>query len=229
MLDAGFFDRDPCQVARDLLGATLHRRLTPRSRWLRATIIETEAYYRDEKASHSSLGRTPSREPMWATPGTLYVYHSRAGDSLNVSAGGPGNAVLIKAALPPDDANVLAAMRRLNPPPGEDDDTPPRARERLCAGQALLCRSLAIARETWSGQTFHPDAFYVSAAAPPRPPALVTTRLGIRAERDAHLPYRFVHAEHGAYCSKNPLRRGVIEGRDYVWLDAGEAAPAPTH
>ena len=63
MLPAEFFARDPCTVARELLGATLWRRVGPGAPWLRAMIIETEAYYCDDKASHSSLGRTPSREP----------------------------------------------------------------------------------------------------------------------------------------------------------------------
>ena len=34
--------------------------------------------------------------------------------------------------------------------------------------------------------------------------------------RDEHLMYRFVDADYAAYCTRNPLRRGQVEGRDYL-------------
>ncbi|MFP3335892.1 3-methyladenine DNA glycosylase, partial [Pseudomonas sp. SIMBA_064] len=47
---------------------------------------------------------------------------------------------------------------------------------------------------------------------------LQTTRLGIPSGRDEHLMYRFVDAGYAAYCTRNPLRRGQVEGRDYFLL-----------
>ena len=49
-----------------------------------------------------------------------------------------------------------------------------------------------------------------------------TTRLGIPAGRDEYLPYRFVDAAFARHCTRNPLRRGQLEGRDYQCLTVEE-------
>src|SRR5690606_12722158 len=118
-LSRAFFDRESCVVARELVGKVLRRRY--RGLWLSAAIVEAEAYYLHEKGSHASLGRTPSREALFMPAGTIYMYHSRAGDSMNVSCAGEGNAVLLKAGVPVVDdvsgEDALACMRRLHPRP----------------------------------------------------------------------------------------------------------------
>ena len=126
LVDASFFDQDPAALAVGLLGKVLRRRIRLLSTrqnvdcWLSAQIIETEAYYVTERGSHSSLGMTDARKAMFMSPGTIYMYHSRAGDSLNVSTRGDGDAVLIKAAAPffdarSPEADALPVMQRLNP------------------------------------------------------------------------------------------------------------------
>jgi DNA-3-methyladenine glycosylase len=45
-----------------------------------------------------------------------------------------------------------------------------------------------------------------------------TTRLGIPHGRDEHLMYRFVDSAYAQWCTRNPLRRGQVEGRDYFLL-----------
>ncbi|MBU1860348.1 MAG: DNA-3-methyladenine glycosylase, partial [Gammaproteobacteria bacterium] len=97
-LDDTFFDRDAQIVAQALLGTVIRHCVD--GLWLSARIIETEAYYIDEKASHSSLGHSPSRRAMFMPAGHLYLYYSRGGDSLNFSVQGDGNAVCIKAGYP---------------------------------------------------------------------------------------------------------------------------------
>src|SRR5690606_41305119 len=98
-LPDSFFDRDPAQLARELLGKVIRRRLD--GLWLSARIIETEAYYLAEKGSHASLGYTVKRHPLFVEEGgTIYMYYARGCDSLNFSAAGAGNAVLIKLAHP---------------------------------------------------------------------------------------------------------------------------------
>ncbi len=213
MLRPDFFDQDARELAPALLGVVLRRRVG--ALWLAAAIVETEAYLRSERASHSSLGRTPSREPMFMPAGTLYLYHSRGGPSLNLSARGEGDAVLIKAGLPWVDERSgprsLEAMHRLNP----KRDGSARPERRLCSGQSLLCRALDLRVAEWSGRTFDPEAFYAEAG--PRPQSILQTRrLGIPAGRDEHLPYRFVHGEHADAATENPLRkRGWVEGVEY--------------
>ncbi|AMD48525.1 3-methyladenine DNA glycosylase [Bordetella holmesii F627] len=219
-----FFDRDAATLARDLLGKILRRRWG--SLWLSARIIETEAYYLTDKGSHASLGYTHKRRALFMGGGTIYMYYARGSDSLNFSARGQGNAVLIKSAFPWLDAvsgaQSLRAMQALNP----DSQGRMRAPEKLCAGQTLLCRSLGLKVPEWDAQGFDPDVFFVHDAGVAVPTIVRTTRLGIPAGRDEHLPYRFVDPAYAAFCTRNPLRRGQQAGKDYEWID-GQGAVLP--
>ena len=78
-----FFERDPREVAPDLLGKVLRHRID--GCWLEARIIETEAYLLEERGSHASLGETPSRRALFMEAGTIYMYYARGGDSFNFS------------------------------------------------------------------------------------------------------------------------------------------------
>jgi DNA-3-methyladenine glycosylase len=70
--------------------------------------------------------------------GHIYMYYARGGDSLNFSAHGPGNAVLIKSAYPWVDAlsgpDSLAQMLLNNP-----DASGRRARKSACAPARPCC------------------------------------------------------------------------------------------
>src|SRR5690606_15317345 len=92
------------------------------------------------------------------------MYHSRAGASLNVSAKGEGNAVLIKSAVPYGDdleeracQTMLSIMQALNPQKNGQQ----RNIDRLCSGQALLCRSLGLKILDWDAKQFDPERFYI--------------------------------------------------------------------
>jgi DNA-3-methyladenine glycosylase len=212
-----FFDRDACQLARDLLGKIIRRRLG--DLWLSARIIETEAYYLHEKGSHASLGYTHKRRALFMDGGTVYMYYARGGDSLNFSAGGPGNAVLIKSAYPVSDAvsgpEALARMQALSP----DARGLTRPPTRLCAGQTLLCRALGLKVPDWDAKRFDPQVFFVEDTGQSPHRLINTTRLGIPPGRDDHLRLRYVDPDYAAYCTRNPLRRGQQPGRDYDWVD----------
>lgn len=216
-LEPEFFDRDARTVARALLGKVVRHRVG--GAWLAARIIETEAYYRRERGSHASLGRTPSREPLFMPPGTIYMYYARGGDSLNFSCRGAGNAVLVKAGFPWFDAlsppSNRALMQRLNP---GTPSCPVRQDARLCSGQTLLCRSLGLKVREWSGRLPEPDRLRIEDVDDPARSIVQTTRLGIPAGRDEHLPYRFIDGRFLQHCTRNPVtRRGAREGVDYRW------------
>jgi DNA-3-methyladenine glycosylase len=225
MLETTFFDRESCAVARDLLGKVLRRRQG--DAWLAVAIVEAEAYYQRERGSHASLGRTPSREPLFMPAGTIYMYHSRGGDSLNVSAGGEGNAVLIKAGRPYFDARspetvTRPLLERNNPRP----DGGPRPLERLCAGQTLLCKALGLRIREWTGRSFDPHAFYLDDVGEVPERVVVARRLGIPLGRDEHLLYRYVDAAHARAATQNPLtRRRAREGVDHFFLAPGDPDP----
>lgn len=221
-LPQGFFDLDVGQLAPRLLGKVI--RHFHRGLWLSARIIETEAYRREEKGSHASLGLTHSRRALFMPAGTLYMYYARGGDSLNISAAGEGDGVLIKSGYPVMDeisrAESLALMRELNPAA----DGRPRETRRLCNGQTLLCRSLHLKVPEWNAQQMQPGRLIVEDDGYRPELVIQTTRLGIPLGRDEHLPYRFVDHAYAPFCTRNPLGRTREEGRDYI-LHHADAAP----
>uniref|UniRef100_A0A7C1X5S5 Putative 3-methyladenine DNA glycosylase n=1 Tax=Pseudomonas graminis TaxID=158627 RepID=A0A7C1X5S5_9PSED len=218
-LPDSFFNRDAQTLARELLGKVIRHKVD--GLWLSARIIETEAYYVAEKGSHASLGYTEKRKALFLEGGHIYMYYARGGDSLNFSAEGPGNAVLIKSAYPWVDAvsdeNALARMLLNNPDASGNVRTP----ERLCAGQTLLCKALGLKVPVWDARRFDEEQLFVEDVGQ-RPPRIIqTTRLGIPTGRDEHLMYRFVDATYARFCTRNPLRRGQVEGRDYIFIEQG--------
>jgi len=220
ILPDAFFDRDAVSLAHALIGKIIRHRVD--GLWLSARIVETEAYYLNEKGSHASLGYTHKRRALFMPAGTIYMYYARGGDSLNFSAAGAGNAVLIKGAVPWQDAisgpAALARMQALNP--AANGSTRPVAR--LCAGQTLLCRALGLKVPDWDAQRCDPEKLYVADAGA-RPETLIRTpRLGIPSGRDTHLPYRFVDPDFVKSATQNPLRRGQWEGVDYRWVTQGQ-------
>jgi len=176
--------------------------------WQAVRIIETEAYYRNERGSHSSLGRTPSREAMFMPPGTIYMYYSRGRDSLNLSCRGAGNAVLIKSGWPWVDAQSpqknLRLMRGFFPRQANGSLRPI---ERLCSGQTLLCQALDLQVSEWNCQNFDRQSFFIEDTGETPDRIIQTTRLGIPKGRDEHLQYRFIDYDYTRYCSQNPLTK----------------------
>ncbi|RMQ51288.1 putative 3-methyladenine DNA glycosylase [Pseudomonas cichorii] len=214
-----FFNRDAQLLARDLLGKVIRHKVG--DLWLAARIIETEAYYCADKGSHASLGYTEKRKALFLDGGHIYMYYARGGDSLNFSAEGPGNAVLIKSGFAwvdaLSDANALAQMQLNNP----DASGAFRAPERLCAGQTLLCKALGLKVPVWDAKRFDPQKLLVEDVGQTPELIIQTTRLGIPHGRDEHLMYRFVDAQYARFCTRNPLRRGQVEGRDYFLIPQG--------
>lgn len=73
-LPVSFYRRGGVEVARDLLGRTLCRRMADGS-ILRGRIVEVEAYDGpDDRASHASPGPTRRNAPMFRAGGIAYVY-----------------------------------------------------------------------------------------------------------------------------------------------------------
>lgn len=112
-LDRSWFDRPATELARDLLGCRIVAD-GPQG-VVGGRIVETEAYRGPEdRAAHSSRGRTPRNAVMFGEPGHLYVYLVYGlHHCLNVVAG-PGTkpeAVLIRA-LEIDEGVGIARRRR---------------------------------------------------------------------------------------------------------------------
>lgn len=214
MLSNRFYSHDACEVAKALIGKVLRRK--HKDVWLAARIIETEAYYLDDKASHSSLGYTEKRKAMFMPPGTIYMYYARGADSLNISCGNAGDAVLIKSAYPFVDTlspeENIRIMQQLNPAKNGSL----RTKETLCAGQTLLCKALNLKVKNWDKKVFDQNFFYIDDIEQTPSKIIQTTRLGINKNRDAHLHYRYIDFNYAKYCTSNPLtKRRYKEGNHF--------------
>lgn len=103
-LRRAFYARGTLEVARDLLGRTLCRRL-PDGTVLRGRIVEVEAYDGPtDGASHARRGLTRRTAPMFEAGGIAYVYRIYGmHHCLNVVTGKRGYpaAVLLRATEPP--------------------------------------------------------------------------------------------------------------------------------
>jgi len=205
-LKTSFFNQNADSVARELLGKViLHKH---QSHWLAARIIETEAYYQNEKGSHASLGYTDRRRALFMPAGTIYMYYARGKDSFNVSCRGEGNAVLIKSAFPFEAISpaALNIMKRLNPAVSGDA----RPIEKLCAGQTLLCRALNLKVPDWDQQAFDSQRLFIDDTGYQPEEIIQAPRLGIPAGRDEHLMQRYIDLAYAKYCTRNPLTQRTI-------------------
>lgn len=86
---------------------------------------------------------------------------------------------------------MITTMHTLNPLLGGRK----RAIEKLCAGQALLCRSLGLTVPTWDQKQFC-DIFYIKDVGYIPKTILLAKRRGIPKGRDEDLLYRFIMSTH---------------------------------
>ena len=135
-------------------------------------MLETEAYGRDDPASHSFRGPGARNASMFGPAGHAYVYRSYGIHlCLNV-VGQPGEAVLIRALLPAQGREVMA-MRR--------------GSTMLCNGPGRLAQALGIRPED-DGARFDGGDLSLTLADDPGP-ILTGPRIGISKAQD--LPWRF--------------------------------------
>lgn len=142
-----FFDRDPRQVAPDLLGKVLLRR--EGDLFLAGKIVETEAYLgADDAAAHSAAGKTARNAVLFGPPGYAYVYLIYGNHfCLNVSCLPEGDAgcVLIRALEPLAGIADMARLRGLH-------TAFPKSLRLLASGPGRLAKALGITRARDNGK-----------------------------------------------------------------------------
>lgn len=107
------FERDAPIVAPELLNKLLVATASDGIH-VSGRIIEVEAYTGDDPASHTFRGPTPRNAVMFGPAGHAYVYTSYGiHQCLNVVTGtsGDGQAILIRAVVPIDGIERIAARR----------------------------------------------------------------------------------------------------------------------
>jgi len=141
-LSQEFFDTDPRNVARALLGKLLVRRTV--NGMLVGRVVETEAYLgTGDDAAHAVSGRTARNFVLFGPPGFAYVYFVYGNHyCLNVSClpdGVPG-CVLFRALEPVSGIDEMAKARgiAIN---GEND------LKKLSSGPGRMCEALGITRD----------------------------------------------------------------------------------
>jgi len=125
------FERPAHEVARKLIGVTV---LVD---GVGGRIVETEAYDREDPASHAFTGRSERNFAMFGPPGHAYVYRSHGLHwCLNFVCmeDGHGAGVLIRALEPVKGLDAMHARRKF-------DDV-----HILCAGPGRLCQAMAVTR-----------------------------------------------------------------------------------
>jgi DNA-3-methyladenine glycosylase len=113
ILPERFYNRNVVDVARDLLGKRLVRRLD--GQYISGIIIETEAYDgMQDLACHARVGKTKRNAVMFGAAGRAYVYFTYGMHwCLNVVTGKQDYpaAVLIRAIEPQDGVAIIAENR----------------------------------------------------------------------------------------------------------------------
>lgn len=143
-------------------------------------IVETEAYDREDPASHSFSGPTPRNAAMFGPPGCAYVYRSYGMHwCLNFVCreAGHGAGVLIRALAPTDGLELMRQRRGL-------DDL-----RLLCAGPGRVGQALGISRD-YNGLPLDQPPFELLAPEPGLAvPVVAGPRVGISKAVDQ--PWRF--------------------------------------
>ncbi|MEW6637020.1 MAG: DNA-3-methyladenine glycosylase [Actinomycetota bacterium] len=175
-LEPDFYDRDPREVAVDLLGCVLVHD-SPEGR-ASGVIVETEAYRSDDPACHAYRGPTMRNRNLFGPPGVAYVYLSYGMHYLinAVCEGeGTGSAVLIRALRPLEGVPLMVRRR------GREDG--------LCNGPGKLAQALGVDRAL-DGCCLICGRLAVYPGEEPSGEIIATTRIGI--SRGTELPWRYL-------------------------------------
>jgi DNA-3-methyladenine glycosylase len=192
LLPREFFNRDPREVAPELLGKLIVRK---KGRKLVAgRIVEVEVYLgADDAAAHAAAGRTARNDVLFGPPGHAYVYFIYGVHyCLNISCMPEGEAgsLLIRALEPVAGMEEMAAARGVR----DFDPNSISDLHKLLSGPGKLCQALAITRPRDNGKDLlSPGSdLQVRDDSSAQPKVRTTARIGIT--KSAEMPLRYLIA-----------------------------------
>lgn len=175
-LSSAFYDRDPREVAVDLLGCVLaHRSPDGLSA---GVIVETEAYRPEDPACHAYSGPTLRNRTIFGAPGLAYIYLSYGTHHLInavCESAGVGSAVLIRALQPIEGLDLMSRRR------GRENN--------LCNGPGRLTQALGVGIG-FDAHNLSKTPLTILSSEVPAGEIVATTRIGI--SRGADLPWRYL-------------------------------------
>jgi DNA-3-methyladenine glycosylase len=173
------------EVARDLVGCRLF------FAGVGGTIVETEAYNREDPASHSFVGFTDRTSIMFGPPGRAYVYLSYGIHSL------------LNFVCEPEDEAAAVLVRALEPTAGLDTMHARRPAARtdfdLCSGPGKLTQALGVTLAE-NGDRLDRPPFELLGPEAEVPEVVTGPRIGIT--KAVERPWRFCAA--GSRYVSNP-------------------------
>ena len=146
-LPRSFYNRDPREVSRNLLGKVLVRRRN--GKLLAGRIVEVEAYLgAEDAAAHSAAGRTARNAVLFGPPGHSYVYFIYGNHyCFNVSClpDGEAGGVLFRALEPLAGIETMSRLREVSVNCARDLG-------KLTSGPGRLAEAFGITRERDNGK-----------------------------------------------------------------------------
>ncbi|HZQ69499.1 MAG TPA: DNA-3-methyladenine glycosylase [Terriglobales bacterium] len=178
-----FFNRDPREVSRELLGKVLVRRHG--RKLIAGRVVEVEAYLgAEDAAAHAASGKTLRNAVLFGPPGYAYIYFIYGNHfCLNVSTlpEGVAGGVLFRAVEPMVGIEEMALARDLD---GRD-------LRLLTSGPGRLAEAFGITRERDNGKdlTSVRSDLWLADDGHVSEKVLVTKRIGITKAADMPLRY----------------------------------------
>jgi DNA-3-methyladenine glycosylase len=176
-----FFRRSAVDVAREMLGCYLHRKLESGVE-LVGKIVETEAYTMTDPSCHAYKGKTPRTEHLFGDAGYSYIYFTYGTYwCLNVVANEEeqGEAILIRGIEP---IIGIEEMRKRRPAAKKDKD--------LTNGPGKICLAFDLDKHENKLDIIDGDVLWLTKGEMGKSFDLgVSSRIGISVAQD--YPWRF--------------------------------------
>ena len=195
VLPKRFYERSSSEVARDLLGKLIVRKIN--NNLLIARIVETEAYHGLKDPASRAFTTPKMAQAMWSHPGQVFVYmvHNNWLFNIITDKNGIPSAVLIRAAEPIENVEVMIKNRGFN---FKKEDL------NLTNGPGKLSEALKIEKLHNGVKVYNPDSELSIAESISKEEFRISSSHRIGVKRDLKEKLRF-YIENNKWVSKGKV------------------------